>query len=61
MEGFTEGELGRPWPLQVSQVAELLLAIRTQPFCQAVNGGESESDCSSHPWRSRAGCNNMLC
>ena len=39
MEGFTEGELGRPWPLQSSQVAEPLLAIRTQTFCQAVNGG----------------------
>lgn len=38
MEGFTEGELGRPWPLQSSQVAEPLVAIRTQPFRQAANG-----------------------
>lgn len=38
MEGFTEEELGRPWPLQSSQVAEPLMVIRTQPFCQAANG-----------------------
>lgn len=38
MEGFREGELGRPWPLQSSQVAEPLVAIRTQPFHQAASG-----------------------